>query len=100
MTAHPKASGSTATTSRAPAVLLILCALVAFAAIAYPLYVIRPFRHQGERELAAALAVLRWAPLITLLCALLAIITVVPTMRALGAHKRWVLWIKRVGTGA
>jgi len=35
----------------------------------YPLYVIRPFRHQGPRELAAALLIARWAPWATLLCA-------------------------------
>jgi hypothetical protein len=29
----------------------------------YPVYVIRPFRHQGVRELAAALATLRFRPL-------------------------------------
>src|SRR5256885_388526 len=100
MSAHPRASDSTTTTSLAPAALLISVALVAFAAFAYPMYVIRPFRQQGERELAAALAVFRWAPLITLLCALLAIITFLPAMRALGAQKRWALWIKRVGVGA
>src|SRR3954470_11302902 len=35
----------------------------------YPVYVIRPFRHQGARELAAALVIARWAPWVTLLCA-------------------------------
>jgi uncharacterized protein (DUF486 family) len=30
--------------------------------LAYPLYVIRPFRHQGSRELAVALAILRATP--------------------------------------
>src|SRR5256885_15254604 len=39
----------------------------------YPLYVIRPFRHQGARELAAALVVGRWAPGVTLLCAAAAV---------------------------
>ena len=39
----------------------------------YPLYVIRPFRHQGARELAAALVIARWAPWVTLLCAAAAV---------------------------
>src|SRR5438874_5596954 len=43
-------------------------AIALFFAI-YPLYVIRPFRHQGPRELAAALVIAHWAPWVTLLCA-------------------------------
>lgn len=38
------------------------CVLLSFAALGYPLYVIRPFRAQGVHELAAALAVLRFRP--------------------------------------
>jgi hypothetical protein len=37
---------------------------LAFALLAYPLYVIRPFRYQGARELDLALAVLRVRPLL------------------------------------
>lgn len=40
----------------------IALAAIAFAALAYPLYVIRPFRHQGPAELSAALFVTRWRP--------------------------------------
>src|SRR5256885_5344618 len=47
-------------------------AIALFFAI-YPLYVIRPFRHQGPRELAAALVIARWAPWVTLLCAAAAV---------------------------
>jgi len=47
--------------------------LVSFAALAYPIYVIRPFRHQGPRELAAALAILQIRPPIELACALCAL---------------------------
>src|SRR5438067_10663288 len=43
-------------------------AIALFFAI-YPLYVIRPFRPQGARELALALLIARWAPRVTLLCA-------------------------------
>jgi hypothetical protein len=52
---------------------LIPIVVVSFAALAYPIYVIRPFRHQGPRELAAALAVLQIRPLIELVCAVCAV---------------------------
>jgi hypothetical protein len=41
---------------------LSLCASVAFVALIYPIYVIRPFRAQGEDELAMALTLKHWAP--------------------------------------
>ncbi len=51
------------------ALVWLLCLAASFLAVAYPLYVIRPFRAQGPRELAAALVVLRFRPAITLVCA-------------------------------
>jgi hypothetical protein len=39
----------------------------------YPIYVIRPFRAQGARELAVALVVSRFRPLLTAVSALVAI---------------------------
>ena len=42
--------------------LLALCLVTAFVAVAYPMYVIRPFRAQGAAELAAALKVRHWGP--------------------------------------
>jgi Protein of unknown function (DUF3179) len=44
-------------------------ALIGFACFAYPMFVIRPFRHQGPTELAIALAVKQAATVITILCA-------------------------------
>lgn len=41
---------------------LVGCLVLALSAIAYPIYIIWPFRPQGVRELAAALAVLRLRP--------------------------------------
>jgi len=41
--------------------LLFLLAL-SLGLLIYPLTVIQPFRHQGEKELAAALWVMRWRP--------------------------------------
>ena len=50
--------------SRQPLFWLAICVLISFAALAYPIYVIRPFRHQGARELAVALAVIQFTPLL------------------------------------
>lgn len=49
--------------------LLVPALLASFVCLAYPLYVIRPFRHQGPRELAAALAILQIRPVIAIVCA-------------------------------
>lgn len=49
--------------------LLITLAAVAFLAFAYPMYVIRPFRAQGSRELALALEVRNWGPPIAIAAA-------------------------------
>ena len=56
---------------------VLLCFLVALAALVYPMYVIRPFRHQGPRELMIALAVLRYRPFVMILSALLSLAAVV-----------------------
>jgi len=42
---------------------------VAWALLIYPIYVIRPFRYQGPRELPIALAVLRYRPIGMILAA-------------------------------
>ena len=42
--------------------------------LAYPLYVIRPFRHQGPRELALALQILRFRPGVEMICAVSALL--------------------------
>ena len=42
--------------------LIVACAAASFFCLTYPVYVIRPFRNQGVRELAAALAILRFRP--------------------------------------
>ena len=50
--------------------LLVLagCLGIAFFCLAYPIYVIRPFRRQGAGELAAALVLLRFRPVAMVLC--------------------------------
>ena len=52
---------------------LLACLAVSSFCVAYPLYVIRPFRAQGARELMAALAVLRYRNAVTVLSAVVAI---------------------------
>jgi hypothetical protein len=56
--------------------LLAIAALlaIAFFFLAYPLYVIRPFRHQGPSELALALHILRLRPGLEMLCTATAIV--------------------------
>lgn len=40
--------------------ILLACVALALFAVGYPIYVIRPFRHQGAQELAVALVVARF----------------------------------------
>jgi len=57
--------------------MLAPCLALSLAALAYPLYVIRPFRPQGVTELTMALAVLRFRPLLEAMFALAAMATLV-----------------------
>ncbi|MCU1238406.1 MAG: hypothetical protein JWP63_6373 [Candidatus Solibacter sp.] len=53
--------------------ILLACLVFTLVAVVYPIYVIRPFRAQGARELAAALTILRFRPWITGISTLIAI---------------------------
>ncbi len=57
----------------------VLCGLLSLACFALPLYVIRPFRHQGARELAIALFVARIGPRVSLFFAAAALVLAVFT---------------------
>ena len=46
---------------------LLLCLAVSLFCVLYPIYVIRPFRAQGARELGWALSVAQYRPLITVI---------------------------------
>ena len=61
--------------------LLAVCSLVSLACFAFPLYIIRPFRHQGPRELAAALFVMQIRPVLSVICVLIAFAAVLATWR-------------------
>ncbi len=58
-------------------ILILLCLAIAFFCLAYPMYVIRPFRHQGARELAVALAVIQIRPIVTVLVSLVAVLSLI-----------------------
>jgi hypothetical protein len=66
-------------TNRAPrnrltfTLVLLACLAVSLFCVVYPIYVIRPFRHQGAGELAVALVVTRFRAVITVISALTAI---------------------------
>ncbi len=49
------------------------CVVISMFCLAYPMYVIRPFRHQGVRELGAALAILRGRWLVFFACIAIAL---------------------------
>jgi len=61
---------------------VLACMAVSLASVGYPIYVIRPFRAQGARELAAALAVCRFRPVLTVVSALVAIGAAIACWRA------------------
>ena len=53
---------------------LLACLAVSLVCVVYPTFVIRPFRHQGARELAVALVVIRFRPVITVISGMAAIL--------------------------
>jgi Protein of unknown function (DUF3179) len=62
--------------------LSLVCLAVALFLLVYPVYVIRPFRHQGATELKAALAVLRFRTPALAAIAILAMVAAVQYWRA------------------
>src|SRR5580692_1427672 len=74
---------SASMTNRAPrsrltfTLIVLSCLAVSLFCVFYPIYVIRPFRHQGARELAVALVVARFRVVITVISAMAAITAVV-----------------------
>jgi hypothetical protein len=77
--------------------ILLACLAVSLACVGYPMYVIRPFRAQGARELAAALVVSRYRGMATVISALGA-------LAALAAYwpvqpRKWRRILAAVGAG-
>jgi hypothetical protein len=67
--------------SRRHWIVIVACLLVSLFCLAYPIYVIRPFRHQGVTELSVALLVMRIRGVVTAACVVLAIVTTVRAWR-------------------
>ena len=59
---------------RNPYVWLSACLIASFLLLAYPIYVIRPFRYQGPKELALALQVTRFRSALEIGIGLLAVL--------------------------
>lgn len=66
-------------------------ALVSLVCFAFPMYVIRPFRHQGAGELSAALFVKQVGPVVSAVCALLCVAVAVRFRKGLRS------WPFRIG---
>lgn len=66
---------------RQPLFWLSICVLISFLVLAYPLYVIRPFRHQGATELSVALALMRIRPFFEIAFVVTALILLVFSWR-------------------
>ena len=69
-------------TRRISAAVLLACLVLSLICVVYPFYVIRPFRAQGARELAVALAVLQWRSAATLVSGAAAVAALVLYWRA------------------
>ena len=67
--------------------ILLACLALSLACVIYPVYVIRPFRAQGARELAVALVVMRFRFAATLISAAAAVTGVVLCWRS--QPRRW-----------
>jgi hypothetical protein len=70
---------------------LLACLAVALVSVAYPMYVIRPFRAQGARELTAALVVVRFGPVLSMVSALAAVAAAIAYWRGRASKPRRVL---------
>ena len=79
---------------RHPSFYLLSCLTASFLLLAYPMYVIRPFRYQGSKELAIALEVMRFRPVLEIGLGLAAVLL------AVAACRRSKGLLPRIGTGA
>jgi hypothetical protein len=76
---------------RAAGAVLITCLAVSLVCVVYPIYVIRPFRAQGARELAAALAIMQLRSAVTLVSVAAALAAMVFYSRAQPRRLRRIL---------
>ena len=86
-------------TSKRAYLLLIASSLaVALYCLIYPVYVIRPFRHQGVGELAAALATLRFRPVAMAISIAVALVALVRYWH--GERRTWRRIVAALGLAA
>lgn len=78
------------------ALAMLACLAVSLFSVAYPIYAIRPFRYQGARELALALVVARFRPVVTAAMAIAAVLTLMGYWRA--EPRKW--WRAPAAAGA
>ena len=74
-------------TRRISIVVLLACLALSLICVVYPIYVIRPFRAQGARELAIALAVMRFRSAATLISGVAVLVALALYWRA--QPRRW-----------
>ena len=74
-----------------PILSLSACLSVALCLLAYPIYVIRPFRYQGPTELAAALRITQYRPALEILCAAIALFILLSAWRRVTTARKAVL---------
>ncbi len=84
-------------TPRTLTFVLLACLAVSLVCVVYPIYVIRPFRAQGARELTAALMVARFRPMATVISALVALAALAGYWRA--QSSKWWRILAAVGAG-
>jgi hypothetical protein len=77
--------------------ILLACLTVSLICVGYPMYVIRPFRAQGARELAAALVVSRFRPLVTVVSAIVALAAAIAYWRV--QSNKWRRALALTGAG-
>jgi hypothetical protein len=74
-----------------PLLSITACLAAALFFLAYPIYVIRPFRYQGARELAAALIIIQYRPALEILCATLAVLILITAWRHVAIRRKLAL---------
>ena len=74
-------------TRRISIVVLLACLALSLICVVYPIYVIRPFRAQGARELAIALVVMRFRSAATLISGVAVLVALALYWRA--QPRRW-----------
>jgi len=82
--------------ARSHSLTIVACLIVTLFGLIYPIYVIQPFRAQGVRELAAALLIVRYRPLVTGACVVLALVAVARYWRL--QPRRWRRVAAAIGT--